>query len=211
VEDRTVPVTYFDEPGPQNTTATLDAALARARELDIEHIIVASDTGKTARQALERYAADRTVIVVTNPAGVEVPVTKLHDYLPRFREHKEQLIAAGRLSILASLSDEVVAELEQAGAVVLRLDWQQLQQFVRISLRAIDWVGVGVRVGLCISVWAHLAGKVPADAEVIAVAGTGFGGGGADTAIVVRTAERWLDWRVVEVVARPRLSSPTEQ
>ena len=55
-----------------------------------------------------------------------------------------------------------------------------------------------------------LQGALPLESEVLALAGTGFGGGGADTAVVVRVAQRWPDWRLLEVLARPRVSPPSE-
>ena len=36
------------------------------------------------------------------------------------------------------------------------------------------------------------------------------GGGGIDTAVVVRPASRWSAWRVLDIVARPRLGPPGE-
>ncbi|MBN2360072.1 MAG: hypothetical protein JXR83_11520 [Deltaproteobacteria bacterium] len=203
-------ILYFSEPGPQNTGATLEAALKRARQLGIDDVVVATDSGKTARQVLEHFGPDFHVVAVTNPRGVRLPVARLHDYLPRFREHKQQLLAQGVTQVPASLSDDVVAELKQAGAVVERLDWQRLAQFTRSGLNDLDRVGVASRVALAVAVWAYLAGALAADREAVALAGTGFGGGGADTALVVRTAAAWRDWRVLETVARPRVSPPSE-
>jgi hypothetical protein len=69
---------------------------------------------------------------------------------------------------------------------------------------------VGLRVGLVISIWAHLAGAVPNDCELLALSGTGFGGGGVDTAIIVQTASSVGGWRVCEILARPRVGPPSE-
>ena len=38
-----------------------------------------------------------------------------------------------------------------------------------------------------------------------------FGGGGADTALVIRTGDTWADWRVLETICRPRVSPPSER
>ena len=48
MENQITTVTYFAEPGPHNTDLTLAATLRRAEELEIKHIIVATDSGKTA-------------------------------------------------------------------------------------------------------------------------------------------------------------------
>jgi hypothetical protein len=137
-------------------------------------------------------------------------VTKLHGYLPRFAAHRDALAQRGVPAVPVSLAVQDATALESAGAKVVRVDWQRFQAFTGSGLRSLDWFGVGVRVALTICVAAYLEGVLPADAEMLALAGTGFGGGGADTAVVVRSARRWPDWRLLEVLARPRVSPPTE-
>ena len=202
---------YFDEPGPQNTEETLAAALQRAQQLGLTTLIVASDTGKTPRRALELLAEGMQLIVVTNPANVALPLTKLHDYLPRFRKHRAALVAQGVERVPASLAPQVVDELQAAGATVLRIDWQALVKYVRMDLAAIDRIGVATRVAITVALWARIAGALPPGEEVVSVAGTGFGGGGADTALVIRAGETWRDWRVLETIVRPRVSPPSER
>jgi uncharacterized protein len=210
MEDQVLEVVLFAEPGPQNTERTLEIGRHRLRALSLSHVVVASDTGKTARRVLELFGADCSVVVVSNPAGLKLPLSKLHDYLPRFAAHRDALAQRGVQAVPVSLTVEDVAALESAGAKVVRVDWRRFQTFTRSGLQSLDSYGVGVRVALTICVAAHLEGVLPADAEVLALAGTGFGGGGADTAVVVRPARRWLGWRLLEVLARPRVSPPTE-
>jgi uncharacterized protein len=210
MDDITVQVAYFAAPGPQNTAATLAAALRRARELDITRVVVASDTGATAGRVLDTFGADFRVTVVTNAPGLSLPVGKLHDYLPPFRALKRKLVQAGVKAVPVSLTEAQVAELRGRGATVLRIDWKRLAGFARIDLRALERIGVAVRVALCCAVAAHLEGALPAGEEALALAGTGFGGGGADTALVVRPAAEWRDWRVLETIVRPRESPPAE-
>ena len=210
MSEQSVPTTYFDEPGAQHTDRTLQHARERGRALGLEHAVVASDSGKSARAALSALGEDFRVAVVTNPANLRLPVTKLHDYLPHFREYKQALLDRGVTAVACSLDDRVVTELEQAGATVSRIDWRRVQAFTRSGLGALDWIGVGVRVGLVITAWARQVGAIPADREVLALSGTGFGGGGLDTATVVRTAQRFRDFRVCEIVARPRIGPPSE-
>ena len=208
--DQSLSTVYFAEPGPQNTDATLEAAFSRADELGLTRVVVASDTGKSARAVLARFASGFQVTVVTNPRGLKLPVAKLHEYLPRFREHKEKLLSEGAEAVPCSLSDEVVAELVQSGAAVRRIDWRRFAAFTKSGLQTLDWIGVGVRVGVVICVWAYLSERVPADCEALALSGTGFGGGGLDTALIVRTSSQWKGWRVCEIIARPRLGPPGE-
>jgi hypothetical protein len=207
----TVGVLLFDEPGPQNTDQALTAGLVRAETLGLRHAVVATDTGKTAGRLLRLAAGRVRVVAVTNPAGLAVPLERLHDYLPRFRAHRDSIAARGLRKIPASLSEDERRRLLEAGAAaVLRVDWRAVGGYLRTDLRALDRVGVGVRVALVVSIVARLAGEIPPGEELLAFAGTGFGGGGADTAIVARAAETWADWRVPEILARPRFAPPSE-
>ncbi len=210
MEDQVLEVVLFAEPGPQNTGRTLEIGRRRLRELALSQVVIASDTGKTARRALDFYAADCSVVVVSNPAGLKLPLSKLHTYLPRFAAHRDALARQGVQAVPVSLGVEDAAALEGSGAKVVRIDWQRFAAFTGSGLRSLDSYGVGVRVAVTICVAAYLDHAVSADTEVLALAGTGFGGGGADTAVVVRSARRWLDWRLLEVLARPRVSPPTE-
>ncbi len=210
LEDLELTTTYFAEPGPQNTETTLALAAEHARRQSIEYVVIASDTGKTARRAIEVLGGERKLVVVTNPANLRFPVAKLHDYLPRFKQHKQGLLDAGIQHIPCSLDGDVLAELEAAGATVHRIDWKRFQSFTRVGLSAVDRVGVGVRVGLTVAIWACLSRAFPPGVDVVAVAGTGFGGGGADTAVVVRTAKVFKDFRVLELLCKPRVGPPSE-
>lgn len=200
----------FEEPGPQNTQQAVDAALQRARQLGLKAVVVATDTGKTARQVLQAAAGAVRVVAVSNPPGMNLPITKLHDYLPRFREYREAIAATGASTVPASLTQEVAQELRGMGASVQRVDWRRIAAFTRNDLRAIECIGVGVRVGVTVAMAAMMADELDPGAEVATLSGTGFGGGGADTALVVRTASRWRDWRVLEILARPRVGPPGE-
>jgi len=210
MEQPAAQVMTFDEPGPQNTQATLAIALRRAQELSLTTVVVASDTGKSARAALDLFLPPMKVVVVSNPAGMALPIAKLHDYLPRFQQYRTTLEAQGTKTVPASLSESDAAALQAQGATVLRVDWKKLGAYTRNDLRALECIGVGVRVAVTISIASVLADAVAAGTDVVALSGTGFGGGGADTALVVRTASRWRDWRVLELLARPRVGPPGE-
>lgn len=65
---------------------------------------------------------------------------------------------------------------------MLRIDCQAPVKYLRMDLAAIDRIGVATRVAITVALWARIAGAIPAGEKVVSVAGTGFGGGGADTA-----------------------------
>lgn len=210
MEDQTVSVLLFGEPGPQNTASALDAARRRAEALGLRVVVVASDTGETASRALATFGEGFEVLAVTNPAGMRLPVSKLHDYLPRFHEHRQGLVDRGVAHVQASMTDAAMDEIRDAGGRASRIDWRELAAFMKGGVSGVDRIGVAVRVALTVAAWAVVDGAVPPGAEVLAIAGTGFGGGGADTAIVVRTAKAWRDFRVLETICRPRVSPPSE-
>jgi hypothetical protein len=209
MDDQIIAVNYLAEPGPHNTDLTFATALNRAEELDLKHIVVATDTGKTARKALEIFGDDLQVVAVTNSDTIRLPIDRLHDYTERFREFRDDLAQKGVKAIAVGMTDEVMNELRSQGAKVSRIDWGRFTKFVRRDVNSLDCIGVAVRVALTCAVWARINGDVPPGAEVLALAGTGFGGGGADTALVVRTAEAWKDFRVLETLIRPRVSPPS--
>ena len=61
---------YWENSGRENTAATVKAALERARELDIEHIVVASNTGETAKLFLDQGVK---VVCVSHHVGFREP------------------------------------------------------------------------------------------------------------------------------------------
>ena len=60
----------WEKSGPANTELTVEAALKRSAELEIENIVVASNSGKTAHKFLERGVR---VVCVTHQAGFNKP------------------------------------------------------------------------------------------------------------------------------------------
>jgi hypothetical protein len=69
-------ITYFEKPGgEENTTQTLALAKARAEELGIKTIVVASTVGGTAVKAVDVFKGYK-VIVVTHVTGMREPDTQ---------------------------------------------------------------------------------------------------------------------------------------
>ncbi len=64
---------YFEQPGKVNTRDTLTVAYARARELGIDEVVVASTSGETAFVALEIFEKESpfafVVLFVESTAG----------------------------------------------------------------------------------------------------------------------------------------------
>ncbi len=181
---------YFERPGRENTERTLEIAKARAEELGIKSILVASTRGETGARAVEVFQG-YNLVVVTHSTGL--------------REPNEQ-----------ELSEEARAKIEAAGAKILtcqhafggvgravrkKLGTYELEEIIAYTLRIF---GEGVKVACEIALMAADAGLVRTDEEVIAIAGTGRG---ADTAVILvpANAQTFFDLRILEVLCKPRL------
>lgn len=189
VPDVVIETAYFENPGPTNTTRTLQRAKQRAEELRIETILVASTRGETGVQAAKLYQ-DYSVVVVSHSTG--------------FREPNTQ-----------ELTEENRAAIEAAGATILtcqhafggvnrgvrkQLDTYMTDEIIAYVLRTF---GEGTKVCAEIALMAADAGLVTVGEPCIAIGGTGRG---ADTALVLipANAQQFFDLRIMEILAKPR-------
>ena len=65
----TISTTLFETPGPHNTQRTVELALAAARELGIETIVIASTTGVVADCVLEQDLTGLHPVIVSHAYG----------------------------------------------------------------------------------------------------------------------------------------------
>lgn len=187
----TVRGVYFDNQGKMNTERTLEIAKARAEELGIKTILVATTTGETGARAAEFFQG-YNLVVVTHSTGLRGP--------------NEQ-----------ELGEENRAAIERAGVKILtcqhafggvgravrkKLGTYELEEIIAYALRIF---GEGMKVVCEIALMAADAGLVRTGEEVIAIAGTGRG---ADTAVVLvpANAQSFFDMRILEILCKPRLS-----
>ncbi|UCH78796.1 MAG: hypothetical protein JSU81_02275 [Candidatus Coatesbacteria bacterium] len=179
---------HHDGCGPEYTEATVQAAVAGCRERGIEHLVVASTKGGTARLAHEAVKdTDIKLIVVTHNTG--------------FGEEGRQ-----------SFPEELRQELEAEGTRVhtATMVFRSLGRAIRdltggdqemLTASALRVLGEGTKVVAEIAMMAADAGLVPPD-DVVCVAGTGRG---ADTAAVVRavSSNKFFDLRIRAYLAKP--------
>jgi len=182
---------YFDRRGKENTERTFEIAKARADELGIKIILVATTSGETGARAAEFFEG-YNLVVVAHSTG--------------FREPNEQ-----------ELREENRAAIERAGAKMLtcqhafggvgravrkKLGTYELEEIIAYTLRIF---GEGMKVVCEMALMAADAGLVRTDEEVIAIAGTGRG---ADTAVILvpANAQTFFDMRILEILCKPRLS-----
>ena len=183
-------VNYWDKPGKDNTENTIDAALKRARDTGIKHIVVASCVGYTTRLLCAK-AKELNIISVAHQAGFRDP---------------------GK----CELSKETERELTQNGvkvytgthffggmgrAVRMKFGGLEVEELTANTLRIF---GQGIKVAIEIAIMAMDAGLIPYDQEVIAIGGTGQG---ADTAIVClpKHGKDFFSFEVREIICKPRL------
>lgn len=180
----------FEKAGKHNTEQTLEVAVEAARERKIEHLVLASNTGATARALLAIGADDLRKICVTHHVGFKEP--GLDEMGP---DARRELAARGFELLTAT---HALAGVDRA----LRIKFGGIDP-PEIMAGALRMFGQGVKVCVEIAIMALDAGLIPFGVEIVAVGGTGRG---ADTACVVRPAHSnaVLDTRVVDILCRPR-------
>jgi len=179
---------YFDKPGKPNTERTLQIACARAEELSIGTILVATSTGATgvrAGQVFEGY----NVVAVTQSHGFSEPDTTA--LLP---EHRAAMEEAG---VTVHTCGHAFAGISRA--VRKKLGTYEVAEIVAFTLRIF---GEGMKVAAEIACMAADAGLARTDELVVAIGGTGRG---ADTAVVLRptNTERFFDMEIEEILCMP--------
>ena len=185
-------ITYFEKKGPDNTRECLEIVKTAAAELNCRNIVVASTNGDTGRLFAEGMKSlNVNMVIITHSQGFKEPNTiELTD------EAREAIKAAGAKVYTGTMithSIETSLAKSFSGVYPTLLVAQTLRIF-----------GQGTKVCCEIVMMAADAGLIPEGEEVIAVAGTGHG---ADTVIVLKAvpSKRFLDLRVLEILAKPRL------
>jgi len=180
-------VLYFDKPGKDNTGETLAISRARAGQLGIRQVVVASSHGYTANCAKEVFAGlDVNIIAVTINASFTKEGWVMSD-AERIMLEKQGIRV---LTSTHTLGDDVNAAFGAASPnIIVR---QALYTFCQ-----------GMKVAVEISLRAADAGLLDMSQELIAIAGTDEG---ADTAIVLKPtySRNFTQLRIREILAKPR-------
>ncbi len=188
--DWLVPCLYFPRPGPRNTGRTLDIAAARAEELDVRNVVVASSSGKTGFLAAQRFQG-RNLVVVTHSTGFVKP--DFQELNPARRRKIELL--GGKILTCQHAFGGVNRSVRK------KLATYELDEIIAHTLRTF---GEGAKVAIEISLMAADAGLISTQEPCIAIGGSNWG---ADTALLLRpaNAQTFFDLKVLEVLAKPRL------
>ncbi|AEF83554.1 conserved hypothetical protein [Treponema primitia ZAS-2] len=184
---------YFDSTGPANTGETVAIAVREAKERKVSHIIIASNTGKTAEAlAAEARKAgyDGRIICVSHVNGFrENGVNELSD------ENRQRLVEQG---VQVYTGSHVLSGAERAISRTFHGAYP-----VEIIAHSLRMLGSGVKVAVEISVMALDGGLIPHGKPVIGIGGTG---GGADTAALLTPghASAIFETRIHEILCKPR-------
>ncbi len=185
-------IIYFENPGIENTDQAFRIARERAEELGIKSIVVASTSGNTAVKATEVFKGFK-VIAVTHCTG--------------FREPNTQEFTEGNRKIVEDRGGIVLTTTHAFGGISRatrrKHNMTVTGEIVADTLRIF---GQGMKVACEITMMAADSGLVRTDEEVIAIAGTGKEGRGADTAIVLSPVNThdFFDLKVKEILCKPR-------
>ncbi|MDI6739668.1 MAG: pyruvate kinase alpha/beta domain-containing protein [Candidatus Edwardsbacteria bacterium] len=181
---------YFDQPGPANTGATLKLAKARADELGIKTIMVATTSGATGVKAAELFKGYE-LVVVTHSTGFSAK-----DVQELTAENRQKIEQSGAKILTCQHTLGGIAR-----AVRFKLKTYQLDEIIAYTLRT---MGQGFKVCCEIALMAADAGLVSVKREAVSIGGTGQG---ADTAVALTpvNAQDFFDLKVHEVICKPRL------
>jgi hypothetical protein len=203
-------IIYFDKPGPQNTDAVIQAVKKRLKNSEIKYVVVASESGKTALKVAKALKnLNVRIVCISGYAGI------------RKTEGRPWPDIRGKLKEeLNNLNVKVLNEtpwIFRSSAI----DYQFLAEAAPSTIMhkiLSRLMGYGFKTAIEITLLAAEAGAVPTDEEVIAIAGTGWLGGGADCAIIVRPSVLPNAWfmdvekgiEVREIIAMPRVKFSEE-
>lgn len=180
---------YWETNGGSHTGPTVTAALTRAGELGLKHIVVASCSGKSAELFLS-HTREFEIVCVTHQVGFYTPGD---DEMPG--STREKLRQGG---ILVLTTTHLMAGLDRACRI--KFGGVYPAEIVASTLRIF---GQGLKVCVEIAGMALDAGLVPHGVEIVALGGTGEG---LDTAVVLEPAhsQSFFNTKVKEIICKPR-------
>jgi hypothetical protein len=179
---------YFNEAGEQNTDALLKIVKEYINKEKIDNVIVATSTGETGAKAAKIFKGNN-IVVVTHCYGFQQP-----GKFELQEEFKKEILSNGAKIFTGT---HALSGAERA----VRKTFGTLEPLELIA-NTLRLIGEGTKVCVEITLMAADAGLIPADQDVVAIAGTGKG---ADTALRIKPANalRFFDLRIKEVIAKP--------
>ncbi|MCK5655748.1 MAG: hypothetical protein KAI03_05620 [Candidatus Aureabacteria bacterium] len=181
----------FDKAGKINTEKCIDIVKDNLK-YGYNHIVTATTEGSTGLKFAKEFKnSPAQVIVVTHSAGFKEPSQQ--QVSPEIRKEIENLGAKIFIGTILTHSLET--------SLAKKYNGLYPTQIIASTYRTICQ---GIKVCAEIVMEACDAGLIPEGEEVIAAAGTGWG---ADTVCVIKSqaSKRFLDLRILEILAKPRI------
>lgn len=178
---------YWSQSGQKNTQQTIDLVLTKAREYNIENIVIPSVSGESLRPLLGQGL---NLVCVTHHVGFGSP--GVDEMSP---EQRSQLTAEG---VKVLTTTHLFAGIDRA--IKNKFGGIYPAELMAFTLRMF---GQGVKVAIEISGMALDAGLIPHETDIISLGGTGKG---LDSAVVIRPAHsnHFFDTKVKEILCKPR-------
>lgn len=185
---------YFDTPGEANTEDAARFAIARAKEIGLKTMVIASCSGRTAQIFFAAMkGSGLQLVVVTHVVGFAKPGEWEFDAALAEKLKKD--------GVKIVTGTHALSGLERAISRSPKLGGSSRTEAIAEALRRTVAIGLKVAVE-CVLIAAD-QGAIGITDEVIAVGGTATG---ADTVCVIRPAHtaNYFDLQVREIVAMPR-------
>ena len=178
---------YFQKPGPGNTQATIGLALQTAREKGIQHIVVASCSGRTAKFLTNCH--ELRIVCVTHVYGFSENGKNEMEESVRLELQQHGMHVLSTTHVLSGVERGISA---QSGGMYP----------AEIMANTLRMFGQGTKVCVEVAIMALDAGLIPYGAAVIAIGGTGKG---ADTAIIMTPAhaQHVFKTKIHEILCKP--------
>jgi uncharacterized protein len=179
----------FEKPGPVNTDQTLAIACQRAKQLELEEVVVSSSSGETAYKALDVFTGFRLTIV-TYHCGFRKPfINVMPNDVRRDLESKGAIVVSATHA-LSGVERSISKKNQGLYPALLIADTLRL-------------FGQGTKVAVEISIMAADAGALSGK-DIVSIGGTSKG---VDTALVLKPANQsdiFTDLCIREIICKPR-------
>lgn len=168
------------------TEEIIAKAAARAEELGIKHVVIASNTGAVVEKALGKFT---NIVWVTHHFGYSKPGE--FEFTPEVRESMEKQ-GVKVLTTAHALSGA------ERGLSTMFKGYGPLE----VMSATLRMFGQGTKVCVEVATMAMDAGLIPAKEKIVAIGGTGRG---ADTAVVMTPANAFkiLESKIHEIIGKP--------
>ena len=182
----------FENKGSENTKDCFRAVADRVEELGLNHVVVASTSGRTGAKAVEFFAGlDVKVTVVSHQFGY-----KRDGEIEMEEEFRKKIEDAENASLV--VTPDVLTRVNKM--VRKKYGGATYLDFIADTLRIFS---EGMKVSIECSLQAADSGEIPVKEEIAVIAGTGSG---SDTGIVLESqhTHNLFDIDVREIVCMPR-------